>query len=135
MTGSLLALVAVGKQDKELIGNPVRSFFKSVYRHHTHFSMESIPIHFDQSLVFGKKSSVIIPRKGDLLHNLVLELKLPALGPEISWINAAGHSLIREIILEIGGVKIDSHTGEFLEILSNLELPEEKRVGYQKMIH
>ena len=31
MTGSLLALVAIGKQDKELIGNPVRSFFKSVY--------------------------------------------------------------------------------------------------------
>ena len=81
-----------------------------------------------------KKSSVIIPRKGDLLHNLVLELKLPALGPEISWINAAGHSLIKEVILEIGGVKIDSHTGEFLEILSNLELPEEKRVGFQKMI-
>ena len=134
MTGSLLALAAIGKQDRDIIGNPTFSFFKSVYRHHTHFSMESIPIQFDQSLVFGKKSSVIIPRKGDLLHNLVLELKLPALGPEISWINAAGHSLIKEVILEIGGIKIDSHTGEFLEILSNLELPEEKRVGFQKMI-
>ncbi len=135
MTGSLLALVAIGKQDNDIIGNPTFSFFKSVYRRHTHFSMESIPIYFDQSLIFGKKSSVIIPRKGDLLHSLVLELRLPSLGGnDISWINCAGHSLIKEITLEIGGVKIDSHTGEFLEILSNLELPEEKRVGYQKMV-
>ena len=51
MTGSLLALVAIGKQDKELIGNPVRSFFKSVYVHHTHFAMESISFNFDQSLI------------------------------------------------------------------------------------
>ena len=134
MTGSLLALVAIGKQYKDLIGNPVFSFFKNVYRHHTHFSMESIPIHFDQSLIFGKKSSVVIPRKGDLLHSLVLELTLPGLGNDISWINCAGHSLIKEVILEIGGVKIDSHTGEFLEILSEVELPEEKRIGFQKMI-
>ncbi len=134
MTGSLLALAAIGKQDKDLIGNPIFTFFKSVYKHHTHFSMESIPIHFDQSLVFGKKSSVVIPRKGDLLSGLVLELKLPSLGTDISWINSAGHSLIKEIILEIGGVKIDSHTGEYLQILSNLELSEEKRVGFEKMI-
>jgi hypothetical protein len=134
MTGSLLALVAIGKQDKDLIGNPVFSFFKNVYRHHTHFSMESIPIHFDQSLTFGKKSSVIIPRKADLLHSMILELRLPALGSDISWINCAGHSLIKEVTLEIGGVKIDSHTGEFLEILSEVELPEEKRIGFQKMI-
>jgi hypothetical protein len=134
MTGSLLALVAIGKQDKELIGNPIRSFFKSVYVHHTHFAMESISFNFDQSLIFGKKSTLIIPRKADLLHKLVLEIKLPALGEGISWVNGIGHALIREVSVEIGGVKIDSHTGEFMEILSNLELPESKKWGYYNMI-
>ena len=32
MTGSLLALVAIGKQDSELIGNPEISFFRNVLR-------------------------------------------------------------------------------------------------------
>jgi hypothetical protein len=136
MTGSLLALVALGKQDGEFVGNPEISFFRNVYKHHTHFSVESIPIHFDQGLVFGKKSSVVIPRKADLLSRMVLELRLPALSPNanVSWINASGHSLIKEVTLEIGGVKIDSQTGEFMDILSHIELPEEKKWGYYTMI-
>jgi hypothetical protein len=134
MTGSLLALVALGKQDSEFVGNPEISFFKNVYRHHTHFAVESIPVHFDQGLIFGKKSTVTIPRKGDLLSRMVLELRLPALGSNISWINAAGHSLIKEVTIEIGGVKIDSQTGEFMEILSSIELSEEKKNGYYTMI-
>ena len=137
MTGSLLALVAIGKQDSELIGNPEISFFRNVYRHHTHFSIESIPLSFDQGLIFGKKTTLIIPRKADLLSKLVLELRLPALGSpgqNISWINGAGHSLIKEISVEIGGVKIDTQTGEFMDILSQTELNEAKKGGYYQMI-
>ena len=134
MTGSLLALVALGKQDAEFVGNPEISFFRNIYRHHTHFSVESIPVYFDQGLIFGKKSTLTIPRKADLLSRMILELRLPSLGDNISWINVTGHALIKEISLEIGGVKIDSQTGEFMEILSNIELPESKRWGYNKMI-
>ena len=137
MTGSLLALVAIGKQDSELIGNPEISFFRNVYRHHTHFSIESIPLSFDQGLIFGKKTTLIIPRKADLLSKLVLELRLPALGSQdqnISWINGAGHSLIKEVSVEIGGVKIDTQTGEFMDILSQTELNEAKKGGYYQMI-
>lgn len=134
MTGALLALVAIGKQDSEFIGNPEISFFRNVYKHHTHFTVESIPLHFDQGLVFGKKTTLIIPRKADLLSKLVLELKLPSLGPNISWINGTGHSIIKEVGIEIGGVKIDSQTGEFMDILSHIELPEAKKWGYYKMI-
>jgi hypothetical protein len=134
MTGSLLALVALGKQDAEFVGNPAISFFRNVYKQHTHFSVESIPVYFDQGLIFGKKSTLTIPRKADLLSRMVLELRLPSLGNNISWVNATGHSLIKEVSIEIGGVKIDSQTGEFMEILSNIELPESKRWGYNKMI-
>ena len=137
MTGSLLALVAIGQQDSELIGNPEISFFRNVYRHHTHFSIESIPLSFDQGLIFGKKTTLIIPRKADLLSKLVLELRLPALGSQdhnISWINGAGHSLIKEVSVEIGGVKIDTQTGEFMDILTQTELNEAKKGGYYQMI-
>lgn len=134
MTGSLLALAAIGNQDKEFIGKPEKTFFKSVYRQHTHFVMEDIPIQFDQGLEFGKKSKITIPRKADLIHKMTLEINLPALESGISWINGAGHSLIEKITLMIGGVEIDSLTGEFLEILSQLEVPESKKGGYDEMI-
>ena len=47
MTGALLQLVAVGSQDLYFIGNPQISFFKSVFKSHTNFSMESINVYFD----------------------------------------------------------------------------------------
>ena len=43
--GSLLELVALGKQDRHIIGNPQMSFFKSVFKRHTNFSIENrLPI-------------------------------------------------------------------------------------------
>jgi hypothetical protein len=134
MTGSILALAAIGKQDVELIGNPTIRFFKSVYRQYAHFSTETVQLQFDQGLGFGKKSSIIIPRKGDLLSSLILEIKLPALSSGISWINGIGHALIEEISVEIGGVLIDKHSGEYLDLISQLELDNGKKDGYNDMI-
>ena len=134
MTGSILALAAIGKQDTDLIGNPSVRFFKSVYKHYAHFSSETIPLQFDQTLGFGKKTSVTIPRKGDLLSSMVLEIKLPALSSGISWINGVGHALIKDISIEIAGVEIDKHTGEYLNLATELELDQSKKDGYYDMI-
>ena len=42
MGGGRLQLIAKGEEDLYLIGNPIISFFKSVYRQYTNFSMETI---------------------------------------------------------------------------------------------
>ena len=70
MGGALLELVALGKQDIHLIGNPQITFFKNVYKRHTNFSIESIKNTFDNKSNFGNKTSCIIERKGDLLSDL-----------------------------------------------------------------
>ena len=44
--GGLLQLVATGKQDLFLTGNPQISFFKMVYRRHTNFATEAQPMYF-----------------------------------------------------------------------------------------
>jgi hypothetical protein len=44
--GGLLQLVATGKQDLFLTGNPQISFFKMVYRRHTNFATESQAMYF-----------------------------------------------------------------------------------------
>ena len=60
MGAALLELVAVGKQDTHLIGNPQFSYFNSVYRRHTNFAIESVGQYFMESVEFGKKSTCII---------------------------------------------------------------------------
>ena len=75
--GGLLQLVAQGKQDVFLTGNPQITWFKMVYRRYTNFSMESQAIYFDGTPDFGKRLTCLIPRRGDLLGPLLLELTLP----------------------------------------------------------
>ena len=78
MGGGLIQLVAYGAQDVYLTGNPQITFFKSVYRRYTNFSMESV----EQTIVgtknFGQRVECKIERVGDLLTNLHVYFKLQA---------------------------------------------------------
>lgn len=132
--GALLELVGRGSQDKYFIGNPQITFFKVVYKRHTNFSIESIGQYFLEQPDFGKRISCIIDRKADLLSEIILELELPALQSNVSWINAIGHNIIKTVELTIGGETISKMTGEFLDIYSELNIPGSQRNGFYKMI-
>jgi len=139
MSGALLELVALGEQDKHLVGNPQISYFKSVNKSHTNFSMESIPIRSNEEPDFGKLVTFIIEKKGDLLHKILLEIELPQLqtNPEtnISWINNIGNYIIDYIELDIGGITIDKRYGQWLDISSELHIPKSHQDGYYEMNH
>lgn len=142
--GGLLQLVAQGKQDVFLTGNPQITWFKMVYRRYTNFSMESSVIQFDNQADFGRKITTTIPRKGDLLGALWLEIELPALykantdktKPEnkLSYTNATAHALIQEISIEIGEQEIDKQTGEWMEMYSNYVITQDKVHAWNAMI-
>jgi hypothetical protein len=136
--GGLLQLVAVGKQDVFLTGNPQMTWFKMVYRRYTNFAIESQPMYFDGTPDFGKRITCLVPRRGDLLNQVVLEVTLPALtltdGTPISYVNSIGHALIQEITLEIGEQEIDRQTGEWMEIWSNYTTTKDKQTGFYNMI-
>jgi hypothetical protein len=136
--GGLLQLVAQGKQDVFLTGNPQVTWFKMVYRRYTNFSIESQVIQFDNTADFGRKITCLLPRKGDLLGPLMLEVQLPALfdtaGNPLSYTNSVGHALIQELSLEIGEQEIDKQTGEWMEMWSNYTITEDKRQGWNNMI-
>jgi hypothetical protein len=141
-TSTLLQLVARGRQDAYLTSNPQTTFFKQVYRRYTPFAVESIPIEFDGTPDFGKRISCILPRKAELLSSLFLEIDLPALPEDTSvdpavpyyWVNDIGHAIIEDVSIEIGDKEIDKHTGEWLQIWSELTVPADKRDGYNQMI-
>jgi hypothetical protein len=136
MGGALLELVALGKQDTHLVGNPQISFFKNVYKRHTNFSIKSIKNEFMDQGGFGLKNSCVIERKGDLLKNIYLEIELPVLstGSNISWINGIGNHIIDRVELLMGGEIIDTLYGEFLDIYSSLTTSQSKQDGYYKMV-
>ena len=123
--GGLLQLVAQGKQDIYLTGNPQITFFKLVYRRHTNYAMESVPMYFDGTPGFGQRLSCVVQRRGDLLGQVYLQVNLPAIkdmcGNAISYVNSIGHALIEEVSLEIGSDEIDRQTGEWMEIYSQFQ--------------
>lgn len=136
--GGLLQLVATGKQDAFLTGNPQISFFKMVYRRHTNFSIESQPMHFDGTPNFGQRVTCLVPRRGDLLGRVYLEIVLPQLkdthGNPLSYTNSIGHAIIQEISFEVGEQEIDRQTGEWMEIWTQMTTPAGQRMALNEMI-
>lgn len=163
-SGGLLQLVATGRQDIYLSGNPQTTFFKQVYRRYTNFSMETQRIPFDTAVDFGKLHTVSIPRNGDLLSQLYLEVDLPYIdstgpyssppnvsGPNctvtqaptdysstppsaVSWVNGIGYAMIDYVSVWIGQQEVDRQYGEYMYVWSLLTTPGSKRDGVNAMI-
>ena len=129
MGGGLIQLVSLGIQDEYLIGNPQITFFKTVYRRHTNFAIETI-----EQIIDGVKDTettetvgvVNVARTGDLLTNVYVTCDQSSNGIK-------GNKLIREVELLLGGTLLDKHTSEWMEIYSELYTPESKRLGYKYM--
>lgn len=136
--GGLLQLVAQGKQDVFLTGNPQITWFKMVYRRYTNYAIESQVMYFDGDPDFGRRLTCLVPRRGDLLGPIVLEVVLPQLtltdGTPVPYTNAIGHALIEEITLEIGEQEIDKQTGEWFELWTQLSVPLGLQQGYGSMV-
>lgn len=158
-SGGLLQLVSTGRQDIYLSGNPQTTFFKQVYRRYTNFSIETQRIPFDTATDFNKLTTLTIPHSGDLLSQLMLEIRLPTLDSEgaeasggcsgvatqqpinfqdptatYSWVNGVGHAMIDYVSIQIGQQEIDRQTGEWLHIWSQLSTPYSKYAGFNNMI-
>ncbi len=144
MTGGLIQLVAYGPEDLFLTKDPQITFFKMVYRRHTNFSREEIPQYFVHTPNFGKKTSCILSRSGDLIEKIYLVVVLPNVptfldddgNPDpiakVAWVRQIGYAIINSVEIEIGGVTIDKHYGEWMYIWN--ELTGMRHKGFQKMI-
>jgi len=94
MPGGLLQLVAVGAQNELVNGSPSMTHFRSVYRRHTNFAMESIRMGFTASnLEFSatgtKTLSCRIDRYAQLLHDTYLVLTLPDIWSPLKHLGTA----------------------------------------------
>ena len=153
----LLELVAHGIQDIYLIGNPQMTFFKTVYKRHTNFSMEAFQISYDAKPQWGNKTTFNITRYGDLIYTTILEIDIPQIYPiytfdntwsgsandfntpsavgTISWVNNTGHASVLYYDLKIGGQLIDRQYSEWMEIWTQLSQNEAKKRGLDQLLN
>jgi len=131
MGGGLLQLVAYGAQDVYLTGNPQITFFKSVYKRHTNFSIEAIEQTFNGTPDFNSRVTCQISRNGDLINRVYLQLKLTG---TTNYCKYFGLRLLNYVELEIGGQRIDRHYAHWLYIWNELTLPVSKRDGWNNMV-
>jgi len=77
MSGGLIQIVAYGSQNLFLTGSPEITYFKTVYRRHTNFAIESMILPFDDTVGFDETSTLKIPQNSDLIGNMYLQIKVP----------------------------------------------------------
>lgn len=141
----LLLLVSVGKENLYLSADPEITYFKAVYKKHTNFSTELITQYFKTTPDFGKRVTVNLSKNADLLHQIYLYIELPSISEsnhsylptgikKFKWVDKIGLSLIKFIDLEIGGVLISRQYVDYLNIKYELNTPQSKIDGYNKMI-
>ncbi len=106
MTGSLIQLISVGQQDKELIGNPEISFFVSAYKRYTNFEKRQ---HIIKSYNF---KSPRLDRTAPSSEEINVSYELPK-GPD----------LVQEMFLKTN-IKINNYINNFslIKLLSLNEI-------------
>ena len=143
--GSLTQLAAKGVEDRNLTMNPELTFFKAVYKHHTNFATQAISESFSQGAVrLGATVTATIPRKGDLVHEIWLEIDMSRIGNgngdafdgiaraagtgaetriggwAVSYVPEVARAMIKSVDLLIGGHVFDSHSAEWLHSYDQL---------------
>lgn len=76
MTAGLINIVSYGANELYLTGAPQMTFFKIIYRRHTNFSKESISVPLN-NFNFGDTIDVEIPKTGDLMDKMYLQINIP----------------------------------------------------------
>jgi hypothetical protein len=119
-----MQLVAYGAQDIYLTGEPQITFFKSVYRRHTNFAIESILQTINGNPSAGQQVSITISRNGDLLKNLWIQYNPSQISTGASTFVGSdlGHAMFSQLEIQIGGQLIDRHYGTWLTIWRDLTI-------------
>ena len=121
MVASVLQLYSKGLEDVYLTQTPDINIFKYMYKKYVNFATELVRLTFNDYVDFGKTTSCDVPKRGNLLTNLFLRIRLPRLvcdsGTFLSWCDNVGYAMFQEgISLEIGGLLVDTFYPEFWDI-------------------
>ena len=138
------ASTAESAQMEYIVGSPQMSYFKTVYRRHTNFAMESIRESFvakpiiDQS-TRNKFMCTFTGRRADALKEIYFCFELPDIYSSdvmrFQWIDKIANYLVYRCAITLdNGRSIDEQYGEWMDIWNSLTLGDNKREFYDRMV-
>ena len=139
MTSGRVQLSVTGIQDIFLTGSPDITYFQKMFQRHTKFSLELLDNTFQQqSVTFGDTIRATVEKRGDLIRTIYFKLELSPLvdaaTSNIGYTDSVGHAIIDYADLIIGGQTIERITGEYMEIYSELFVPDEQQIGVTALV-
>ena len=115
-----IQIYSIGPQDFYLSGNPQITFFKSVFKRHTRFSIKTEKLYFDgEDPKFGSKNvNLKLKNNGDLIGDIYIRADITATTDDagVYTINHFGNSLIKKVEILIGKNVIDTHRSPWFQI-------------------
>nr|QFG74524.1 MAG: major capsid protein [Megaviridae environmental sample] len=128
MRGSLLQLISYGQENVHLNLDPHISLFKNVFKKHNQFAIDTVQFTVSKHADFNKVVETIIPKRGDYLNKIYLEVTLPydEQSTDSFWTKSVGYNLIDELELYVDNILIDRQTGQFMYIYNNINNNYEK---------
>lgn len=141
MAGGLMQLVASGAQDQYISASPEFSYFRSVLRKYSNFSMESVRQTFITKPVLETSTTSYtcrIGRVADLLSTVYLSFQLPDIYSDdtyrFQWIKNLAYHMIDAYSVRVDTQLIDQGYGEWMDIWNELSLSTDKKSGNDRMI-
>jgi len=143
MAGAVASMNAVGTEDFYLTSQPVISFWKNKIKPYTAFATESVQCVWNNEVGFGKRSTAILPKSGDMVSQMWLEIDLPDLSTyvptpntatNIKWANTIALIILSSIQLTIGSITLDRYYGYYADFWSELSEAAEKKHAFNRMV-
>lgn len=131
----IIKLYATGPQDFHLYDQPQKTWFDTTYSTSQHFASvyKTKPVRLN----YDDFTEVEIPRFGHLLHKVYLMIELPELvisnGTYVAYCNNVVRALFKKIELVVGGITIDTHDGQYLDIKDELTTKYDDKVGFDEI--
>lgn len=137
MGGAQVQLMAYGKQDLYITGNPQISYFKYVYRRHENFAIETISHELETNTSINEFNSVasLKSHSGDMISKICVKLEFTAgvtmdnkgnSNNYLTFTNNTGHAYIKEASLHIGENEISKLYSEWFDIWNELTDPDQR---------
>jgi hypothetical protein len=104
------------------------------YKQHTNFDREPVLVKYTNVLTNSKVIHTFDNKMSDMIGNFMVRIQVPKLLANMVWCNDLGHALIKYIRIINIDEEIAYFTGEYLNIIYNLDTKQCQMRGVNEMI-
>ena len=127
---SRASLAYLGQEEIFLTGQPELTYYIEKYPGFTPFASRVDEVQFQTDCIFGAENYIDIPRSGDIITNMYLDIEFPS---GYTVLESAGTLMIRYVELYLGGDLLERLWGEYIEILDDLTVPATKQTALRTL--